>query len=82
MTQEFRTMSSELSIVVDAHTISTADYNTFFGTSGSTDPLIAFCDKERLISSEQYSCYGRWHGWKHEIINCPREYFKRKLRGK
>lgn len=82
MTNTFMTMSSDITIIIDQNTLSKTDYNVFFGTSGSSDPLIAFCDKERLISSEQYSYYGRWRGWKHEIIDSPKEYFKRKLTGK
>ena len=84
MTREFMTMSSDITIFVNGDEgtpITNADYNVFFGTSGSDDPLIAFCDKEQLISSEQYSYYGRWRGWKHEIIENDKEYFKRKLQG-
>ena len=82
MIRVFFTMSSDLNVIVDTDMLSATDYNTFFGTSGSDDPLVAFYDKEQLISSEQYSHYGRWRGWKHEIIVNKKEYFKRKLQGK
>ena len=83
--REFTTLSSEIGIFVNGDQgvpITETDYNTFFGTSGRDDPLVGFCDKERLISSEQFSHYGRWRGWKHEIIEDDKEYFKRKLKGK
>lgn len=62
--------------------VSDANFNTFFGTSGADDPLIAFCDDQQLISSEQYSISGYWRGWTHETIEDKKEYFKRKLEGK
>jgi len=83
--REFSTLSSEITIFLngdEGSPVTEADFNTFFGTSGSDDPMVAFCDKERLISSEQYSYYGRWRGWKHEIIEDEKEYFRRKLKGK
>jgi len=83
--RKFTTLSSDISIFTDgdkAAPITKESFNTFFGTGGSDDPLIAFCDKEQLISSEQYSYYGRWRGWKHEIIENEKEYFRRKLKGK
>jgi len=82
MIQEFFTMSSNITIIIDQNALSNADYNIFFGTGGPDDPLVAFYDKERLISSEQYSYHGRWRGWKHEVIENEKEYFRRKLKGK
>ena len=85
MTKEFMTMSTDITVCLNCdekNPITNADFDMFIGTSGSDDPLVAFCDKERLISSEQYSHYGRWRGWKHEIIVDKKEYFKRKLKGK
>lgn len=83
--REFFTMSADITVFVNGDQstpVTEADYNVFFGTSEPVDPLVAFCDKERLISSEQYSYHGRWRGWKHEIIEDEREYFRRKLKGK
>lgn len=85
MTRKFVTMSLEIAVFTNADQgppITEADYDMFIGTSGSDDPLVAFCDKEQLISSERYSYYGSWRGWKHEIIEDEKEYFIRKLKGK
>ena len=83
--RKFTTLSSDITIFLNgdrAAPVTKANFDTFFGTSGSDDPMIAFCDSEQLISSEQYSYYGRWRGWKHEIIDDKKEYFLRKLAGK
>ena len=78
---EFFTLNSEPTAVVDDTTVEHADFDLILGTSGPDDPVVAYCDRQQLISSEQYTIYGRWRGWKHEIIEDRREYFKRKLMG-
>ena len=57
------------------------DYDLVVGHSGSRSPLVAFCDEHCVISSEQYSYYGKWRGWHHEKVT-PEEYLIRKLKGK
>lgn len=58
------------------------DFDTILGTSGSDDPVVAFCDEKQIIMYEQYNEHGDWWGWKIDTVECPAEYFKRKLKGK
>lgn len=61
--------------------IDTDLYDVIYGM-GWKDPVRAFNDAARQISTEQYSMHGRFRGWKHEWIASEKEYFKRKLMGK
>ena len=37
---------------------------------------------KQIIMYEQYNEHGDWWGWKIDTVECPAEYFKRKLKGK
>ena len=57
------------------------EFDLIIGYGGADSPIIAFCDSELTIYSEQWSYYGRWRGWHKETLD-KKEYFKRKLEGK
>lgn len=57
------------------------DFDLVVGDGGTENPIIAFCDDELTVYSEQYSYQGRWRGWRKEALD-KKEYFKRKLKGK
>ena len=58
------------------------DFDMILGTGELNDPVVAFCDKMQVIVYEQYNEHGDWQGWKTDIVECPIEYFVRKLAGK
>jgi len=57
------------------------EVDALFGTSGPSNPRFVFCDEPLTVFSEQWAADGHWRGWLEEKLQ-PKEYFKRKLKGK
>lgn len=57
------------------------EVDAIFGTSSPLNPTILFCDEPLTVFSEQWGTEGNWRGWLEEVLE-PKDYFKRKLKGK
>ena len=57
------------------------EVDALFGYGDLSAPTIAFCDEPLTIFSEQWNAKKGWDGWLEEVLD-PREYFKRRLKGK
>jgi len=58
----------------------TDSISAIHGDGSPEDPMRFFEDDILTVSSERWDGH-TWHGWEKEILE-PREYFKRKLKGK